>query len=265
MDHPNLQIANRHHSAARMPDGSNILKLYLTPRGPSRLMPARRATGAKALKELETAGSSLKSIEVDLQSVLERRERMLKSSRDAILACSTAIVAAHSGRMDEAKKGIERAEKVLETIRRDGRGSLARYLVSPEAEFVEASALFALIKGRPVPDATSLGVSSEAYLLGLLDTVGELKRLLLVSLTRGRVKAAQRHFEEMETLYAMLSSFAVFDNVVNGVRRKIDVARMITEDARGVLAEEARRDSLLSSMERLRRSMNQGKGRAPAP
>jgi len=210
-------------------------------------------------KNLEDARGSLKAIEGELQSVLERRERILKNSRDAILASSRAIIAAHAGKLKDAKEEIESAERVLGGIRKDGGGSLARYLISPEAEFVEASAVFALVRGKAVPGARSLRVSPEAYLLGLLDTVGELKRLLLVSLTKGRVKDAGRYFEEMETLYAMLSSFAVFDNVVNGVRRKIDVARMITEDTRGVLAEEARRESLLSSMEKLRRSMQDGR------
>ena len=59
----------------------------------------------------------------------------------------------------------------------------------------------------------------------------------------------------MEELYAVLSPFAVFDNVVNGVRRKIDVARMITEDTRGILAEETRRQVLLSSIERLEKKV----------
>ena len=207
------------------------------------------------LKNLDNARVSLKAIEGELQSVLERRERILKNSRDAILACSRAIVAAHAGKLKVAKGEIESADRVLEGIRKDGKGGLSRYLISPEAEFVEASTVFALVRRKAVPDAASLRVSSDAYLLGLLDTVGELKRLLLVSLTKGKVKDAERYFEDMETLYALLSSFAVFDNVVSGVRRKIDVARMITEDTRGVLAEEARRESFLSSMEELRRSM----------
>jgi translin len=214
------------------------------------------------LKNLDNARVSLKTIEGELQSVLERRERILKNSRDAILASSRAIIAAHAGRVEDARKEIQAAEKVLKGIRKDGTGSLARYLISPEAEFVEASTVFALVRGEPVPDASSLHVSSEAYLLGLLDTVGELKRLLLVSLTKGKVKNAGQYFEEMEVLYALLSPFAVFDNVVNGVRRKIDVARMITEDTRGVLAEEARRESLLSSMEKLRRSITNERGAA---
>jgi translin len=206
-------------------------------------------------KSFAKANGSLRAIEGELQSVLERRERILKSNRDAILACSRAIVAVHAGKLKEAKKELESAERVLDGMRRDAGGGLSRHLLSAETEFVEASTVFALVRGKPVPEPRSLKVSSEAYLLGLLDTVGELKRLLLVSLTRGKVREAGSYFEEMETLYSLLSSFAVFDNVVNGVRRKIDVARMITEDTRGVLAEEARRDSLLSSMEKLRKSM----------
>lgn len=209
--------------------------------------------------KLDGAKASLREIEGILQEVLERRERILKNSRDVILACSRAIVAVHAGKSSDAARGVEQAKKMLTDLRKDGRGPLSRYLVSPEAEFVEASSVLAISKGQPLPDAASLEVSSEAYLLGLLDTVGELKRLLLVALTNGRVKQAEQYFKTMEDLYALLSSFAVFDNVVNGVRRKIDVARMITEDTRGVLAEEARRESLLSSIEKLQRSIRRKK------
>lgn len=217
------------------------------------------------MKNLEHARASLKEIEGELRHVLERRERILKNSRDVILASSRAIVSIHAGKLKEAKKEIASAEKVLEGLRKDGQGGLARYLVSPEAEYVEASAVFAVVRGKAIPDAHSLGVSPEAYLLGLLDTVGELKRLLLVSLTQGKLGKAEGYFGQMEALYADLSSFAVFDNVVNGVRRKIDVARMITEDSRALLAEEERRESLLSSIEKLRRSMQtEGRGEQPA-
>lgn len=176
---------------------------------------------------------------------------MLKTSRDVILASSRAIVFLHSGKKPEAKIEVERARELLEEMRKDAKGGLSRYLVSPETEYVEASVVQAVILGRSLPDAASLGVSDDAYILGLLDSVGELKRMLLVSITEGNAKRTQGLFAMMEKLYAVLSPFAVFDNVVNGVRRKIDVARMITEDTRGILAEETRRQILLSSIERL--------------
>lgn len=204
---------------------------------------------------LTAAEKSLEGVEGNLQLVLERRERMLKTSRDVILASSRAIVFLHSGKKPEAKAEIDRAGKLLGEMRKDGKGSLSCYLVSPEAEFVEASVVEAVVLGKPLPDKQALGVTDDAYLLGMLDSVGELKRMLLVSITAGKTKDTAEYFKMMERLYALLSPFAVFDNVVNGVRRKIDVARMITEDTRGILAEETRRQVLLDSIERLQRKV----------
>jgi translin len=205
--------------------------------------------------DLAAAEKSLERIEGDLQQVLERRERILKSSRDVILASSRAIVFLHSRKKDDAHAEIQKAQKMLGKMREDGKGNLSRYLISPETEFVEASVVESVVLGKALPDMKSLGVSDEAYLLGLLDSIGELKRMLLVSITDGKVKNAAEYFELMERFYSMLSPFAVFDNIVNGVRRKIDVGRMITEDTRGIVAEETRRRTLLSAIERLQKGV----------
>jgi translin len=205
---------------------------------------------------------SLKGIEKGLQQVLGKRERILKTSRDSISLCSKAIVHIHTGNMEDAEREISEAEKTLKSLRKEaGRSNLSRYLVSPEAEYVEASSVQSIVLGRPVPQAKDLGVSDEGYLMGLLDTVGEVKRLLLDAIMRSETQKAERYFELMEGLYSLLSPFAVFDNVVNGLRRKIDVARMLTEDVRGIMAEEARRSRLISSMQSLQLSIENG-GRA---
>jgi translin len=209
--------------------------------------------------KLKTAEDSLDRIQANLQLTLDRRERILKESRDVILSCSRAIVLLHSGKTKQARDEIGNAQKVLQALRKDALGSLSRYLISPETEFVEASTVESVVLGTPIKDARSLGVSDEAYLLGLLDTVGELKRLLLVTVTEGRAKKTKEYFAAIEELYAHLSPFAVFDNVVNGARRKIDVARMITEDARGIIAEETRRRALLSSIQSLQKDIRRHK------
>jgi translin len=199
---------------------------------------------------------SLKEIEVDLREVLARRERILKTSRDCISFCSKAIVHIHTGKPEEAHREIKEAEKVLKGMRKEAAvGGLSRYLPSPEAEFVEASSVEAIVLGRPIPTAKDLGVSGEGYLMGLLDTVGEVKRLLLDSVMRSEIDKATRYFELMEALYSSLSPFAVYDHVANGVRRKIDVDRMLTEDVRGVMAEEARRSAMVSSIQDLQSSL----------
>lgn len=206
---------------------------------------------------LESVDASLVSIQEHLQQTLERRERILKESRDVILSCSKAIVSIHSGKRAEARREIAKAGKLLKELRKDGTGSLGRYLLSPETEYVEASTVESIVSGRPIKDARALGVSDEAYLLGLLDTVGEVKRLLLASMTAGREEKTGEYFAAIEELYADLSPFAVFDNVVSGVRRKIDVARMIAEDVRGIVAEESRREALLRAMKSLQKEVKE--------
>ncbi|HUK80989.1 MAG TPA: hypothetical protein VLU91_10090 [Nitrososphaerales archaeon] len=204
---------------------------------------------------MEGVKKSLKSMEASFSGQLERRDRVLKESRDVISACSRAIINVHTGKMKDAEKEHATAKSLLISLKRASGTSTSRYLVSPEAEFVEASAVVALSMGREVPSMESLGASPEAYLLGLLDTVGELKRLVLDSILQRKLAEARRYFGVMEELYSLCSPLAVYDHVVNGARRKIDVARMLLEDTRGLLAEEMGRESVNASMMRLEKRL----------
>jgi translin len=204
---------------------------------------------------LDALHSSMKDVEKALQDQLERREKLLKESRDVISSCSRAIISIHGGDSRAASREIARAKGQLDALRKAGEGQLSRYLVSPETEFVEASAVFALASGKDVPSRSSLSASPEAYLLGLLDSVGELKRLVLDSVMKGRLPTAKRYFAEMEMLYSICSPMAAYDHVAGGARRKIDVARMLVEDTRGLLAEESGRAAVTASMEKLSKKL----------
>jgi translin len=186
---------------------------------------------------------------------LDRRDRVLKETRDVISACSRSIIDVHTGKPKDAEKELAKAKSLLHSLKKASDGSVARYLISPEAEYVEASAVIALSKGKSVPSMEALDASPEAYLLGLLDAIGELKRLVLDSILQRKVAKAKHYFSVMEELYSMCSPMAVFDHVVNGARRKIDVARMLVEDTRGLLAEEMGRESVNSSMARLEKQL----------
>ena len=73
--------------------------------------------------DLKSVEGSLDRIQGNLQLTLDRRERILKESRDVILSCSRAIVALHSGKTKEAQGEIANAEKVLKGLRKDGLGT----------------------------------------------------------------------------------------------------------------------------------------------
>ncbi|MDG7010543.1 MAG: RNA-binding protein [Nitrososphaerota archaeon] len=204
---------------------------------------------------MEEVKSSIRKMEHRFSEQLERRDRVLKDSRDVIAASSRAIIDVHTGKLKEGENELAKAKELLKSLKKTSDGSVSRYLVSPEAEVVEASAVIALSKGKSVPSMDELAASPEAYLLGLLDSVGELKRLVLDSILQRKLAKAKNYFRVMEELYSMCSPLAVYDHVVGGARRKIDVARMLVEDTRGLLAEEIGRDSVSASMARLEKRL----------
>ena len=191
---------------------------------------------------------------------LERRDKALKDGRDVISACSRAIINVHTGKMKDSERELAKARSLLQALKNSSDSSSSRYLVSPEAEVVEALAVISLAKGKEIPSMESMHASPDAYLLGLLDTVGELKRLVLDSILKRRLPRARKYFEVMEELYSSCSPLAVYDHAVNGVRRKIDVARMLVEDTRGLLAEEMGRDSISTTMARLEKKLSRATG-----
>jgi len=205
---------------------------------------------------MEEVRQSIKGLEAHFSDQLERRDRLLKESRDVITSSSRAIISVHQGKMKDAAKELSEARTLLSSLKKSGGGPVSRYLISPETEYVEASAVLALAQGRTIPSRAALGASPEAYLLGLLDTVGELKRLVLDSIMGGKMAKAKGYFAIMEDLYSVCSPLAVYDHVVNGTRRKIDVARMLVEDTRGLMTEEVRRESVNSSLARLQKKLD---------
>ena len=210
---------------------------------------------------MEEVRRSVKDLEAHFLDQLERRDRLLKESRDVITSSSRAIISVHQGKIKDAVRELSEAKTLLNSLKKSGGGPVARYLISPETEYVEASAVLALAQGKTIPSRDALGASPEAYLLGLLDAVGELKRLVLDSIMGGKMTKAKGYFAIMEDLYSVCSPMAVYDHVVNGTRRKIDVARMLVEDTRGLMTEEVRRESVNSSLVRLEKRLDRANNR----
>lgn len=194
--------------------------------------------------------TSLAEIDANLKDIQERREKLIKGTRDVVMLCSKSIVALHNGSHDEAGDSMRRAKSMLEEFRVYARQDLYRYITVAEQELVEAYALLAVMENRPLPLMKEVGVTGESYLTGLLDCVGEIKRLVYDRMRLGRTQDAERLFAVMEGIYGAVYPFAAYDNIVSGLRKKLDVARMLIEDIRAVVTEEARRRALMSAVER---------------
>jgi translin len=191
---------------------------------------------------------SIEEIDKSLKDVQDRREKLIKGTRDVVMLCSKSIIAMHHGQLDDAKAKMDQAKTMLEEFRRYAKQDLYRYISVAEQELVEAHALRAVMEGSQIPSTKDLEVTGESYLTGLLDCVGEIKRLVYDRMRSGNEKDAEKLFAVMEEIYAAVYPFAVYDNIVSGLRKKLDVARMLIEDIRAVVTEESRRRAMIDAI-----------------
>lgn len=192
--------------------------------------------------------SSLEEIDKNLKDVQDRREKLIKGTRDVVMLCSKSIVAMHHSQLEDAKSKMDQAKSMLEEFRKYARQDLYRYIAVAEQELVEAYALRAVMDHKPMPTMKEMDVTGDSYLTGLLDCVGEIKRLVYDRMRSGNEEDAEKLFATMEEIYNAIYPFAVYDNIVSGLRKKLDVARMLIEDIRATVTEESRRKALIETV-----------------
>lgn len=197
---------------------------------------------------LKTVKSSLDKISKTLSQTQDDREFLLRNTREIINLCSRSIISIHKGDTKSANANLMRVRMLLEKYRKKAGGDLKRYLITPEQEYVEAACLLSISEKKDIPSDKKLKVMPESYVLGLLDCVGELKRMIFDKIRTGDIEESSRVFDLMESLYLYLYPFAMYDKVVKEARRKIDVDRILVDDARGAVTEEKRRSELIRAL-----------------
>lgn len=196
----------------------------------------------------ENVRATLKKISSELDDVEHRRELLIKGTRGVIIKCSKSIMALHRGRLEDAAKLLEEAQAELSSLRSYVRDDLERYLINAEQELVEAYQLKCVYEKTSLAAKEDLNVATSSYLLGLLDSIGEIKRMIYDNLRTERTSDALNLFALMEELYSSIYPFSVYDNIVPGIKRKLDVAKLLIENARSTLTEESSRNLLIKKM-----------------
>ena len=197
---------------------------------------------------LKNVKSSLQGISKSLKASNASREFLIKNTRDVVILCSHSIIAVHKGDLRLAKQKLKKAEVVLKKNQKKAGDKFQKYIITPEQEFVEAHSFLAVVENKEIPSLKSLKVSEESYVLGLLDCIGELKRLVLDNIRKGQLEKADRIFDVMENLYQTLYPFALYDKIVKEARRKLDVNRILVEETRSVITEEIRRNHFVKAL-----------------
>ena len=189
----------------------------------------------------------------ELDSKTEARDRALAASRQAIRACGNAIRALHryetenaTGLIKEAQAHIDEARSALAT---HPDMLHAGFIHDAEKEFAEARITFALITDDKFPTPEELAVSPAAFLKGMAEAIGEMRRHILDLMRKGELKRCEDLLGAIDDIYYVLVSMDYPDGITMGLRRLTDVARSIIERTRGDFTISSIQSSLHAALE----------------
>ncbi len=183
------------------------------------------------------------------------REEGLRLSRDAIRHCANSIRATHRGEFDEAANLLSEARRLLD----EAEGSLcehpsmfhAGFLHDAQKEYAEGQLTLALAAERALPDPDELRVGYPAFLNGMGEAVGEMRRHILDTLRKGDVEQCERKLEYIDAIYTALTTIDFPDGITSGLRRTTDMVRGVVERTRGDLTVAYRQHQLERSLQEL--------------
>jgi translin len=191
-------------------------------------------------------------IRSDLTLKCAARDKALGESRELIRQCSLAIRAIHRAEFVAAEPFLSAAWSLVQTLQSDLTPHpdlfSAGYVQDALKEYAESRSVLALVLGQPVPDPEQIRVPFPAYLNGLAEAVGELRRFVLDSLRRGDDSRLEGILRSMDEIYTVLVSMDFPDALTANLRRTTDVTRGIIEKTRGDLTYAQQQRSLERSL-----------------
>ncbi|MHA2363432.1 MAG: hypothetical protein ACXAC7_05705 [Candidatus Hodarchaeales archaeon] len=201
-------------------------------------------------------------LRVHLDNDDKDREEILRISRKCVRKCAETIRSTHRRELDEAKK-------LLDTIKTDLR-SMTKLIsqnclfesnvLTAFQEYVEAFQFYHFVftdksdainiipldtiqKDIPLPYI--------AYLHGLCDLIGELRRYTLDSIRTDAIEKGERSLILMDEIFIQLTTLDYPNGLVPGIRRKTDIARNLIERTRGDLTIAYNRRSLVQKLDKI--------------
>jgi translin len=179
----------------------------------------------------------------EVRSVLDTRfaarERAITESRKVIRAAANAIRALHRSEWDEAEALITQSGEILagigDSLAESPELRMHAVVFDAEKEYAEARITQAVFTGAEIPSFRSVGVDAVAYLHGLGEAVGEMRRRMLDLLRGDQLETAERVLEEMDRIVDLLAQMDYPDGMTSGLRRTTDVARSLVERSRSDL------------------------------
>ena len=208
---------------------------------------------------------NLEMIAEEIRRVLtdkdEAREKVLPLCRDTIRHCSLAIRAIHRQEFAQAEELLQSARKLLDEAERavaphhDLRNT--GFMRDAQKELAEGNITLVLVTGRQLPEPSRIGVDAAAYLNGMGEAVGELRRYLLDGMRHGDLSRGEELLAAMDEIYSVLVTMDFPDALTGGLRRTTDMVRGVLERTRSDLTLIMRQKDLETRLEELEGKLGQ--------
>ncbi len=189
----------------------------------------------------------------DFELRTKAREDALSVARRLTRTCADAVRAVHRGENALAEAKLAQAKQMADSMRSELLPSFAElyyagYTQDALKEFAEASAVYALINFGDLPSPEELGIPVSAYIRGLAEAIGELRRKILDLLRHGHSPEVERLLADMDEIYSLLVTVDYPDAVTMGLRRLTDIARSLLERTRGDVTLSLRQERLENAL-----------------
>ena len=180
------------------------------------------------------------------------RDVTLRRSRQLIRYCANSIRASHRDDFADAQSLLATARAAAAEMIADTRQYpdlfYAGYTQDALKELAEAHITYALVTGNSLPTPEDLKVESAAYLKGLAEAVGELRRYVLDRLRQGDVATGEQLLAVMDDIYSLLITVDFPDAITGGLRRQTDMVRGVLERTRGDLTTAVRQEEMKAAL-----------------
>jgi translin len=181
------------------------------------------------------------------------REKALPLGRKAVRKCSESIKMTHRGKYGEARALVTEARKIIVEASKGMSDSdfmlRSKNLDVAHQELAEAVNLLSLLEHGSFTPPDDYDIPARAYLNGLADTVGELRRASLDLLRHDDVEKAETLLGFMEEILEELQTFDYPNALVPELRRKCDVGRSLVERTRGDLTRAVGQSKLMKKLD----------------
>jgi len=180
------------------------------------------------------------------------RDRTLNRSRELIRSCANSIRATQRGDDTEARRLLDIARQTAVSMQAEARQYpdvyFAGYTQDALKEMAEAYLTRSIILEETIPTPEELDVDYPAYLNGLAEAAGELRRFALDALRRGHVAQSDRILGHMDDIYSLLVTVDFSSAITGGLRRNTDMVRGVLERTRGDVTTAMRQESMKAAL-----------------